>query len=90
MDNGIGKWTNNLVHEPILILLIILFLQTTIALSKIATSSIPWSLANLRRSLGVIVIYADNDEGVKVSHYTLNWKCLKVYTLIIMFFTPSL
>lgn len=41
--------------------------QTTIALSKIATSSIPWSLSNLRKSLAVIIVYADNDKKVKVS-----------------------
>uniref|UniRef100_A0A1X7U0L2 DOCKER domain-containing protein n=1 Tax=Amphimedon queenslandica TaxID=400682 RepID=A0A1X7U0L2_AMPQE len=45
-------------------------LQTTVALSKIATSTgINTSLLNLRRSLAIIVSYAENDIEVKTTSF---------------------
>ncbi len=40
--------------------------QMTKSLSKIATASLPMSYSSLRRSLGVIVTYAESDSRVQV------------------------
>ncbi len=50
----------------------------TKSLSKIATMDLPRSYSNLRRSLGVIVTYADNDSRVQVGVHVVAWLILLV------------
>jgi hypothetical protein len=53
-------------------------LQTTIALSKISESHIQYSQGHLRKSLGIIVNYADNDSNVKSTTFPSEVKELMI------------